>query len=369
MKAFITFLLLAWSLHTLAQPVIADPALGQVIIANISNENVPDNPPVLPIQVVYILKLPIQNLSLVNTIPTGSAKVKIGLGSRIILNPSFNLATANTSAYFNWTLFDNDGQFELTGDGFGLLPLPPGYNDTATFLIKGFLLGSSTISANFLVTNHNTSVPLSDNNGSNNLTSQFYLITQPLPVTFTGLYLKKENCGIAVNFTSENEINLHHYEVEYSSNGVNFQKAGKVATNSLRNYKYKLNVPASLSTGSVYVRIKSVDNDGKFQYSEIKMLKNLCDEKANIFLYPNPVSGSESFVTIANKAGRFANGKYTISLLDFSGKLLNNMQQSLLNVSNFKYNIANLAAGNYLLKLTAEFSNSAPVVLTFQKLN
>ena len=203
----------------------------------------------------------------------------------------------------------------------------------------------------------------------NNLTSQFYLITQPLPVTFTGLNLKKENCGIAVNFTSENEINLNHYEVEYSSNGINFQKAGNIPTNSIRNYQFKLNVPASFASGSVYVRIKSVDNDGKFQYSEIKMLKNLCDEKSTIFLYPNPVSGKQSFVTIANKAGRFVNGRYTLALFDFSGKLLNNNQQILLNVSDFKYNIDNLPVGNYVLKITPEFVDNTPTVLTFQKLN
>ena len=352
-----------------AQAVIADPAIGQLTIANILNQNIQTPTPALPIQVVYVLKLPIRNLSTVNPIPTGSAKIRIGFGSKLILNPTFNLATANTSSYFNWTLADVDGQYELTGDGYGLNALPPNYNDTATFLIKGIILGGSTLTANFLVTNHNTATILSDNDGSNNNSSQTYFITTALPVTFTGLYLKKDNCGIAVNFTSENEINLNHYEVEYGPDAINFEKAGNVATNILKNYKFKLNVPANLTTGNVFVRIKSVDNDGRVQYSEIKMLKNICDDRAGVFLYPNPVAGKENFITVANKAGLFVNGKYNVSLIDFNGKLINNRQQTLLNVADFKYNVANLAAGNYFLKLETDVANTKPVILKFQKLN
>lgn len=370
MKPFIIFLLLTLSLYTSAQSVIADPALGQVVISNMSNQNLTDIPTSLPLGVIHILKLPIRNLSAVNAIPTGSAKVKIGLGSKLILNPSFNLATANTSTYFNWTLIDNDGQYELIGDGFGRIPLPPNYNDTATFLIKGVTLGISTITANFLITNHNTTVALSDNNGTNNNTSGSYIITQqPLPVTFTGLYLTKENCGFKVNFTSENEINLNHYEVEYGNDGVKFQEAGDVATNNTRNYTFKLHVPTNFTVGNVYVRIKSIDNDGKFQYSEIRMLKNLCDTKANIFLYPNPVTSKQDFLTIANKAGAFIQGKYLISLFDNSGKLLNTTQQNLQSVSEFKYKLIDLAAGNYFLRIETTLGDLVPVVLAFKKHN
>ncbi len=369
MRAFLFVCLAVWNVNVSAQSVIADPAVGQVVISNTSNENLPAVTPLMPPQVVYILKLPIRNLSTVNAIPTGSAKVKIGLGSKLILDPSFNLATTNTSTYFNWTLLDNDGQYELLGDGFGMVALPPNYDDTAIFLIKGIILGGSTITANFLVTNHNTPIALSDNDGTNNNSSQYYIIVQPLPVTFTGLYLTKENCGLKVRFTSENEINLSHYEVEYSNDGVRFEKGGEVATNNTRNYIFKLNVPANFTVGNVYVRIKSVDNDGKFQYSEIRMLKDLCDGKANIFLYPNPAPSKQRFLTIANKAGVFVQGKYLISLFDNSGKLLNTTQQSLQNVAEFKYKLIDLAAGNYFLKMETALGDLVPVVLAFQKQN
>lgn len=369
MKAFIYICLTICNVSVNAQAVIADPALGQITIANISNQNLPNIPPSFPIQTVYILKVPIKNLSTVNAIPTGSVKVRIGFGSKLILDPSFNLITANTNSYFNWTLADVDGQFELTGDGFGLTPLPPSYSDTATFLIKGIILGGSTLTANFLVTNHNTPVILSDDNGSNNNSSQFYLITAPLPVTFTGLFLKKENCGIAVYFSSENEINLNHYEVEYSDDALYFKKAGSIGTNNNRKYFYQLSVPAAFTLGNVFVRIKSIDNDGRFQYSEIKMLKDLCDGQAGIFLYPNPIAGNERFVTIENKTGYFVNGTYIISLLDFSGRLINNTERNLLNVSSFKYDITTLSAGNYLLKIESKSAHVPPIALPFQKLN
>lgn len=369
MKSLLLIILAIWNCSVKAQAVIADPALGQILIADITNQNLPDVPPALPIQILYVLKVPIKNLSTTNPIPPGSAKVKIGFGSKIILSPSFNLATANTSNFFNWTLANVDGQFELTGDGFGLTALPPGYNDTATFLIKGIILGGSTLTANFLVTNHNTPVTLSDDNGANNNSSQFYLITTALPVTFTGLFLKKDNCGINVTFTSENEINLHHYEVEYSSDGATFKKAGNVETNSLRIYNYKLRLPTNLTQGNVFVRIKSVDNDAKFQYSEIKALKDICTSEANIYLFPNPLSGTQSFVTLVNRKGRFTNGNYNISLLDITGKLISSQQQNLFNASEIKFNIGGIASGNYFIKIQNVEGDSIPSILKIQKQN
>lgn len=371
MRLLFTLLLAVSSFCANAQAVIADPALGQVTIANIVNQNIIDNPPSLALGVVFILKVPIKNLSATNSIPPGSVKVKIDFGSKLILDPTFILATASTSNYFNWAYsFDTEGgQFQLTGDGFGLLPIPPGYSDTASFLVRGSLIGFSTTRANFLVTNHNTTIILSDNN-LNNVSFQDYVITSaPLPVTFTGLFLKKDDCDIDVTFTSENEINLKHYEVEYSSDGVNFQRAGKVETNSLRKYNFKLKLPQTFTKGKVFVRIKSVDNDTRSQYSEIKMLKDVCEAEANIYMFPNPLTASQSSVTLVNKKGRFTNGNYNISLFDVAGKIISSKQQILFNASEIKFNTGNISSGNYFIKVHCLDGVSETYILKLQKQN
>ena len=98
------------------------------------------------------------------------------------------------------------------------------------------------------------------------------------------------------------------------------------------------------------------------------MLKDLCDEPLNIYLFPNPVSPNQSWLTVSNKSGLFPAGMYTIALFDFTGKLIRKSSQNLANVFQFQYKVSSLPAGNYLLNIEAPLNSKAPFVLRFQKL-
>ncbi len=346
MKKILFFLLLLSKVSAFSQ-VTADPALSPIKIT--STLNMITNELQLPQNGIVKLKIPIYNLNLGNQLPSGTCKIKIGLGSKMILSPTFNLSTVNTSNYFEWTALSSGGQVQITGEL--IAQLPANFSDTASFDVLGNILGGSTITTNFLVTNHNTPITLSDENGNNNTSSLFYFVVPALvPVTFTAIRATKKECSIKVDFNIENEINVAKYEVEISADLNNFEKIGLLQATNASSYTYTFNVPAKYQVPTCLVRIKAIDIDGKFQYSEIRKLSAVCNLKSTVSLYPNPVPRNISTVTIEKNNG-FFNGKYIISLFDFTGKQILQKELTLINTARIIYDVEAIASGQYLIKL------------------
>ncbi len=346
MKKIIFFLLLLSKVSAFSQ-VTADPALSPIKIT--SKLNVITNELQLPLNDIVKLKIPIYNLNLGNQLPSGTCKIKIGLGSKMLLSPTFDLSTVNTSNYFHWTALSSGGQVQITGEL--IAELPPNFSDTASFDLFGSILGGSTITTNFLVTNHNTPITLSDENGNNNTSSLFYFVVPAVvPVTFTAIRATKKECSIKVDFNIENEINVTRYEIEISADLNNFEKIGLLQATNANSYTYIFNVPEKHQVPTCLVRIKAIDFDGKFQYSEIRKLSAVCNTKSTVFLYPNPVPRNIRSVYIEKDNGAF-NGTYTVSLFDFTGKQVQENVISLLNATRFNYDIQGIAIGQYFIKI------------------
>lgn len=340
-----------------AVATVADPALSQMNVTDLSSAEI--DPQAIPLGSIVKLDVPIYNLDIVNNLPSGSCKIKIGLGSHIVIDPLFDVNSVNSNEYFNWSAETIGGQVQLTGDL--KAPLPKNYSAVIRLNVEGNEEGTSTVTNNFLITNHNTSVILSDANPSNNSTFLAYRIIKTVPVTFTKISAVKSGCDVNVAFSAENEINLKKYEIEFSKNGVEFKKLGELnAANSI-DYKFNFSLTDLLSAETVYVRIKSVDLDGKYQYSVTRKLNGVCGKENGIInVYPNPASGV-SEVTVNALEGIFT-GKYHVSLFDISGKLLSQNELLLTGLTQFKYPVAKLAAGGYLLKLTNKAESKSAVV-------
>lgn len=363
---FTSILLSTFIVKSSGQAVIADPAVN--LMRTASTSLLPVNPNVIPIDSIITLRVPVINYNLVNALPSGSCKIKIGLGSKIILDPAFNLSTINTSNYFQWTALFEGGQVQITGNL--IASLPANFLDTVTFNIKGSILGNSTITTNFLVTNHNTTTFLSDENGTNNNTSLAYSIIErvgaPLPVTFTKITATKEQCTITINFDTEDEINVDRFEIEVSKDGGSFEKAGTLATDNSRKYHYTFAIPDHLKTSQLFVRIKSVDKDAKFQYSSTRKVPGSCnDEQASVILFPNPANYETRQFTVRSQQGLF-NGIYTVSVADITGKIINRKIINLVNASQFVHDAGILPSGQYIVNLMNS-NGSQQTVVKWQK--
>lgn len=172
--------LLVASLSSMGQTaVIADPKLGQLEITNFSGDVL--NAKNLQSDQLIKLNIPVANVSHGKALPAGTSKIKIGLGSKLVLDPGFDLTNAGLNSYFKWTSVETSGQLEITGELVNAIPANVNAG-TLSFRLKVKEEGSSAITANFLITNHNSPVVLSDENGANNSSAISYEIAKAIPV-------------------------------------------------------------------------------------------------------------------------------------------------------------------------------------------
>ena len=158
-----------------------------------------------------------------------------------------------------------------------------------------------------------------------------------LPVTIINLQAQQQKSIIKVDWTSVTEINVADYEIQRSSNALNFNTIGSLTAkgNGTQKVNYTFNDVQPLH-GDNYYRIKAVDKDGKIMYSNT-VLVNMVNDKIITVVYPNPAKDILHVET---------NGSATFSLINQSGKILLTTNINGKGV----FNISGIAAGLYYLK-------------------
>jgi len=109
----------------------------------------------------------------------------------------------------------------------------------------------------------------------------------PMPVEL--VYFKGElvNESVQLTWATASELNFHKFVIEHSINGQSFQAVGEVIGSGFDsferiNYTFAASAPASRN----YYRLKSVDKDGSFEYSQTILIERETDLSVDI--YPNP---------------------------------------------------------------------------------
>ncbi|MBL0358277.1 MAG: T9SS type A sorting domain-containing protein [Chitinophagaceae bacterium] len=356
------------SLHGMAQQgraVMADPKLGTISFTDMAGFQL-DEAYIQPNELVK-LKIPVLNNSHGQALPAGSCKIKIGFGSKLVLDPSFDLNATAMNSYFQWSSSMNSGQLQITGELIEALPANI-TNVEVALKVKGTVVGKSTITANFLITNHNTFTVLSDEDGTNNSSFLQYTVTnRQAPVSVTTITdVVKEGCSLNVSFSTDREINLVKYEVEISKDGASFEKVASLSAAGNLSYNASFEIPSGLQVDKLFVRIKSVERNGKILYSNVKNTNGLCKvQPVKLSVYPSPASGVDK-VMIAAAQGSF-NGKYKVKMMDMSGKTVLVKDVSLAGVQNFPLELVNIAAGKYLIQMSTA-DNVQIGLLKFEKL-
>ena len=124
------------------------------------------------------------------------------------------------------------------------------------------------------------------------------------------------NKDALLRWATATESNNDGFEVQRSSDGLRFEKIGWVngssAAQHLRQYQY---LDRDLPAGLYYYRLRQVDLDGGFEFSEIRSLHAAGDASA-WRLYPNPVADLLYF------SGPISSQGISLSIFDASGRLL-----------------------------------------------
>lgn len=184
-----------------------------------------------------------------------------------------------------------------------------------------------------------------------------------LPVTFTNVKAYQHAKNINVEWKSENELNLNHYEVEKSTTGSQFKTiATKAPTSNNGTAASYLSIDEHPQAGYNYYRIRSVDLDGTVQYSNIvKVFMEV--PKSDIAIYPNPITNGIVNLQLINQPA----GNYDIKLFNTKGqviysKKLDHAEGSSTEKINWNYSLAH---GTYLLEVIQPDGNKKVIKVLY----
>jgi len=175
--------------------------------------------------------------------------------------------------------------------------------------------------------------------------------TTPLPVEllyFKGQYIKDYNHLL---WETSSEINNEGFYIDRSVDGQHFETIDflKGAGSSLEKQKYELKDHKIQLGNTYYYRLKQMDYDGQYEYSEIISIATENDKNLKITIAPNPVS------TIAHLSYTLVeNSVIKIQLLDVNGKVIRSLLQNIQQTKgrhSLEIDLSNLQQGLYFISV------------------
>lgn len=163
-----------------------------------------------------------------------------------------------------------------------------------------------------------------------------------LPVVLTSFTAQQQDGRVQLAWQTASELNNQRFEVERSLDGKRFVSIGEVAgkgtTTRSTDYAFVDEQPA---LGSNYYRLKQVDLDGQYEYSQT--VETRLDAEQLLQLAPNPAQGHVSLEFAQPFSG-------TVSLHDQQGQLVEvrNFSQA---AHRQRLDLTSLPVGVYTLRL------------------
>jgi hypothetical protein len=180
-----------------------------------------------------------------------------------------------------------------------------------------------------------------------------YVAPTSLPVKYFSFGAVAVNKTVVLNWITEQEIDNKYFEVERSFDGNNFTVAGMVVdgfeNGTKKNYQFKDNDPSLESKSIAYYRLKQVDNNGKFSYTNILVVRFQPKNNVVIQTNPNPFVETVSVGFVSTTTGNAE-----INILSMGGQKMFSKQSPVSKGYNtFQLSgLGKLAPGMYIAQLT-----------------
>jgi hypothetical protein len=142
----------------------------------------------------------------------------------------------------------------------------------------------------------------------------------PLPVELLFINAKANKLDAIVRWSTASEYNSRGFAIERSFDGTTFTEIDfvKGAGNSKSTLQYSYqDVNVFTKTQVVYYRLKQVDVDGSYTYSEVVSVKQAATQTEQVVVYPNPIIND---VTVELET--LTAGKAEIMITDITGKII-----------------------------------------------
>jgi hypothetical protein len=212
--------------------------------------------------------------------------------------------------------------------------------------------------------NTKTAVSLSDTtlysfdvNTVNTLSSKadrFRIVFRPV-ISFTAISANLADEDVRVNWSVGSEWNIARYELERSTDGVNFTAIGTQLANGSSDAAHAYNyLDLSPAAGVYHYRVKCISSTGAYAYSDLA--KIAVTRKGNgMYVFPNPVVNN----TIGLQLSKMPAGMYTARLLTGNGQFI--MMKSFSHAGGaavYQFSPENpMTAGTYQLEVTDNKGN------------
>jgi hypothetical protein len=167
-----------------------------------------------------------------------------------------------------------------------------------------------------------------------------------LPVSLLSFTATKEGNKNLLQWTTGQEVNSSYFEVERSGDGVNYKAIGQVNgvgnSSVVKNYSLVDNKPVN---GMNYYRLKMVDKDGKFSYSQVRSINEAVS--FGVSIYPNPVENNLNLNFSSDKAETVQ-----VDVVDNGGKVVATQQiEVAVGASTQGINVGGLSRGVYYVRV------------------
>ncbi len=304
--------------------------------------------------------------------PNSSIMVKTGTVNIIDVNFALEKIPNSDEKFIPYPLNEPDVQYDITGGLTGTDPEDGVLTDGRTYKITSLpfaailYYNSLPVTLNQVITNFNSAL-LKVDPDDDVLETYFNYASQdaagvfdPSPArvtiiwasfllvhntTFKGV-LQQGKVNLTWNITPNNDVD--YFEVEKSLESTTYTSLEKViAKSTTDNQGVYATIDAQPSIGVSYYRLKIVDKQGKFSYSQVITIKN---NQFNVVhkIVPNPI---EDKLTITMTLAKQTPVK--VHIVDMNGKIVvSQVFNGTTGTANYNMtNLEKLAAGTYTVKV------------------
>ena len=168
----------------------------------------------------------------------------------------------------------------------------------------------------------------------------------PLPIKLTAFEANKVANDVKLAWSTASEFNNKGFDVERSFDGKQFDPVGFVegngSTSSISNYSYTDIGAASLTDHQLYYRLKQLDFNGDYTYSNVVSVSMNHTAQNTFRVYPNP----------ANTTFTVEGSSEPVILYDMTGnKVLTINANGLADLSSLKDGVYFIRSGSHTQKL------------------
>jgi hypothetical protein len=173
-------------------------------------------------------------------------------------------------------------------------------------------------------------------------------VNTAVPLVIKNYELIIKNEAVVNNWQTLQEVNVSHFNIQFSTNSKDFVTVGTIAAQNkaFNEYQYKHNPTPNPQHQTWFYRIEAVDKDGTITYSKVlPFTLKLTPFTLNI--YPNPAN---AIVNIAFKE------MLQVTITDIAGRIL--FSKQMKGLSNTQLNISTIGKGIFFVQVIGKDGSS-----------